>query len=178
MHTAITLTEWIAAFLLAVEAIKLENLSAVRRWLQKTRHLMNPKITFVSKDGLPADNQVNYQMGTTAVAMLITFMVASAIVKKLGYNVGLFTLVVLWAFVSAHASSYLPVQIAAYIGVLLLLFWGAAMMGTAVYQLLVSAFNFSVIGLIKIQRNTVNGIVGMLGFGLFSLASILKLLTD
>jgi hypothetical protein len=149
METTKTLLEWLSAFLLAVEAIKLENLRIIQtRLAGSANRIAN---SFNDSRHVPS-------------AVAIGLAVALAILTYLGYRtadvLGWFPTVRtvydlgLWLFVTALVLSTV---------------------GSIVIVLLLLAVAGLLALLELIQRNTANGIVGILGFAIFSAVSIVKL---
>lgn len=144
----------LAVFLLAVEAIKLENLSkAQRKGIIPFYRIINPRMKIV--DEFPPDISFygKHEFAIRTIAMYLT---------------GLF-----WTGLLLHALGVLSLQailpgsfigwIAVVIGVIIV----PMLLSLIVYTIAVGIFFMPIKILLWIQKNTQNGIVGIMGFTIY-----------
>jgi len=150
--------EFLAVFLLAAEAIKLENLKVlVNQYLTPLSSKLNPKITYVddaSHLGFWERNSVNF--------MFLGFYIFGFIL--------ILTLFHLYNFdpVEFFMGSEPIYWVLSIIGLLTI----PLFVGFLPYQLVVWLVDLSVKGLTWVQLKTHTGVVGILGFLLFALQFI------
>ncbi|MFS1422298.1 hypothetical protein [Shewanella sp. 10N.286.48.B5] len=147
--------ELLAVFLLAVEAIKVENLSVlVGGYLRPLISRLNPRITFVDDDSHLSffeRNMVNFfLLGFYVLGFAIIFSAFNV------YNIDVI------GFLRESAPVYWVLSI---LGLLIVPF----IAGFFPYQLIVWFLEYSVKFLTWVQLRTHTGAVGILGFALFAL---------
>ncbi len=163
MQTTIVLVEWLATFFLAVEAIKLHNLSALRVRLHQGIKWINPRITFVDKT--EKDDSVllaAYYFGFVLMGALISFFALSWLNWWSAVLTPFFSASTLVKIFLILGGGFLAIQLFAVIGSLLF------MLIERVLRILIST-------LLVVEQNTASGIVGIIGFLLFSVAAAIKL---
>ncbi|MGR2952340.1 hypothetical protein ABMY23_22440 [Vibrio vulnificus] len=148
--------EYVSVFLLAVEAIKLENLSWVKDKSIKIGSILNPQITFVDEKDYVAPTTFlgKYGIKLFAVALYIVGVGVSA------WGLSLFGL---------QMSGLLPDSALTWILSSLYVLFICPVIGFAVYNSIVVLFSIVVKALSWVERSTQSGIVGIIGFALFSI---------
>ncbi|MCY9805667.1 hypothetical protein OTK51_19760 [Vibrio scophthalmi] len=153
--------EYVSVFLLAVEAIKLENLSWVKDKTIKFRSILNPKITFVDAKDYVAPTTFLGKHGVKlfTVALYIVGVGVSA------WGLSLFGL---------QMSGLLPDSALSWSLSGLYVLFICPIIGFAVYNSIVVLFSIVIKALSWVERSTKSGAVGILGFALFSIQFFMK----
>nr|WP_289073533.1 hypothetical protein [uncultured Halomonas sp.] len=152
-----------AVFLLAVEAIKLENLARFREGSGGLYRRLNPNIEFV--DDFASDASV-FERRWFEIYLGVIYMLGVA-------SVFLLRNTFVWA--------YLPSAPAGWLGSLLTIVGYVItpiFLGFAVYLVALGALKSSVGVLGLIERHTHSGIIGILGFAMFTLQFIARRALD
>ena len=159
-ETTVIMIEWLSAFLLAVEAIKLENFEAIRVGLLNvlTRLLGTADYKEVFSEWFAS----TLVLGAIVMAVLyaiIWLLIGSPAgwSELLGFSSGG------WRMWTARAF--------AAFGVLMILAIGVS----TLYLVVLTAITAIVKAVALLQQQTKTGVVGILGFLLFSISSIMKL---
>ncbi|MEZ5573811.1 MAG: hypothetical protein R3E64_17625 [Halioglobus sp.] len=158
MAVALDLLEILAVFLLAVEAIKLDNLSKLtNRLLVPTLDIINPKITFVEK--------IAYK----------------GIFDRYWFEISLFSFYLLGLLISCFSMTYIGVDVLdwlrntsglSWLWIIPCVIFVPFIVGFLPYQGVVFAFQISVKGLYLVEKHTSTGVVGIMGFSLYLLQFI------
>ncbi len=175
MHAAISIQaliivlEWLGTFFLAIEAIKLHNLTGIRdklRWMSWIS--LGPLLwaTFKQPRAL-LDKEVLGALGQLIFSGVLLFTLIARILGiepgvPLGERLGIEPL--------GLTQQVLLVSV-----VLLLTLLSTFVLGGLFYQGLFIAVGVVVFCITVIERNTASGIMGISGFLLFSVAAIMKL---
>jgi hypothetical protein len=166
MQTAIILVEWLATFFLAVEAIKLENLSALRVRLHRGVRWINPEIRIVDGDVPPSQD---------ASTMILIFF---AVITSFGAFIIFIALRFfdLWPIIFGYIAALSTYAKIAVYGVIALFALPICMLigGLPLFGL-ERLMRLIISGLVAVERNTASGVIGITGFLLFSIASTTKL---
>lgn len=169
--------EWLGAFLLAIEAIKLRNLAAIRIMCQRYRDLTLPMLN-LNKETRRELSELDDNDGIGCLVSLgacaIFFIMGQSITIRfvtgdydfLGETWHWFSQV----FPSGRFGSVLSGAITALIYALCNILFG-----WAEFVLILSVLSAVIGGLSFIEKNTTNGITGMLGFLIFSASMLMKL---
>lgn len=151
--------ELTAVFLLAVEAIKLKNLSWVRTKVHLLHKAVNPDIKFVEE--LPTDLtflQRHFMSIVLAGCWLIGALMAWGIITRTP----------LAAYIEAPQGSISWVLVIAG-GLVVPLF-----LGVSAYDGIAYLLRSAIRALLWLEENTLSGAVGILGFGLFTTQFLLR----
>lgn len=161
--------EWIGTFFLAVEAIKLENLANLQVQLHRLRRSLDPirKVTRAAPDyGRAEKIAQSFLFLWLMIGFAAVYLVAT--VRKITPEGAWAYMTSVLPFLRAHEGI---MQIVAVLIALNL----AVLLGLAIYLALMRLLQATVYLLGALQKNTANGIVGILGFAFFSIACIIKL---
>jgi hypothetical protein len=162
------LIEWLGTFFLAVEAIKLNNLTALRLGMRRWIGLLDP--------GTKADPDAPDAM-TRAISVMygqysIFFvLIGGSVLALIAY------LLSLWPLLLAYCFSFSTLWMWA-VGILALGAFGmvAAPLGVGIVLAFLFVLRSVIFVLLFVEKKTASGIVGIMGFVMFSVAAILKLL--
>ncbi len=162
--------ETLGTFLLAVEAIKLPNLRAVRERLFKPiLNRLSPRI-FVRGDEPPetiARLKEQAEFRFLLILATLTFVLVLLTMSSAGESPGaLWT--ALWSTMTA-SSLWLTVPVALFLA--WCMFGVCMIVGFVLYSIALLPFRLSFATLEWIEANTANGIIGILGFLLFLVGS-------
>ena len=160
MVVALDLLEILAVFLLAVEAIKLENLSKLTsKLLVPTLDIINPKITFVEEIEYKG-NFVRYWFEI----FLFSF-----------YLLGLLISYIAMVYIGVDALDWLRNTSGLnWLWVIPCVILVPFIVGFLPYQGVVFAFQITIKGLSLVEKHTSTGVVGIMGFSLYLLQFIGK----
>ena len=164
MQIAIILLEWLATFFLAVEAIKLENLSALRARLHRGIRWINPTIRLV--DGPTSEDAKASIFGYAMIGACLGGAVIFFTFRLLG----------LWTVVFSYIAPLSTIaKVTVYVAGALLGLQACMLVGGSLIMTLEKVLRLIIRGLGTVERNTASGVIGISGFLLFSLAAIAKL---
>lgn len=149
------IAEFLAVFLLAIEAIKLNNIDYfVQKKLKPFYTHVNPPVVFVDDTSHLGWRERH----AFDIFALLLYLIGAGLLAFWNYHYELNA-------VSAFYESEILYKALFGLAALLIPF----LVGFAAYQLLVWALEFSVYALVWIQQKTHNGVVGIIGFVLFAI---------
>jgi hypothetical protein len=168
MHSSLIIVEWLSAFFLAAEAIKLYNLEIISFNLQKAANRISPISRLL--EHAHDVGQAEKIAGTIIHAFtFVGLLIILAAAVYFGFDLDSTV-----RQLSSHQKSWSGALI--FTGTALLVLLAAFACGFVIYLLVVRVMRLVVFSLRALERNTANGIVGIIGFLLFSAVSIAKLL--
>lgn len=166
---AIIILEWIGTFFFAVEAIKLHNLAVVRQRLHSFERGLNPIEGLIKR--APNMASAEKRAGTIFNLWLLLGLGLMAAIISLT-NVDPTT-------IRGTAATYLPAYpYASDIFLVVCILVGLPLLtlaGYFIFKCVLLVIATTVRALTALERNTSNGVVGIIGFLLFSAAAIMKL---
>ena len=163
MQVVFDVVEILAIFLLAVEAIKLENLSVlVNRLLAPTLGKINPKIEFIEDDNEYVGFFDRYWFEFVLISFYIVGLLISWFVF-LKFNFHVFE----WL---SNTSGF------TWVWVVPCMLFVPILVGFLPYQGVVLVFELSIKSLSWIEKHTKTGVVGILGFFLYLLQFVGRIL--
>lgn len=162
--------EFAGVFLLSVEAIKVENLKSLSQHvLRPTLSRLNPRIEFVDErkaDGSPATDD------STTIWLVFVALIFLGLVE-LWWLMRHFTP----ALVSTIAGWWRAGWVAA-IGVAVIGLFVCALVGLATWTLMIIVLTGATTALENLERAVHRGIIGIVGFGLFAVYWMLKIVAE
>lgn len=167
ISTVIDLLEWFAAFFLAIEAIKLQNLASLRMRLTGTIYL--GKDFFTGGYGRKYDYVIILIAGAVATYFLFRALKLHPALLSQNWE----ELVKTWRS-PIHIIVAFWMEFFRVLGFLALT-W---IVGVAIMALPPVILVVTVIAMEWVEENTASGVTGIIGFALFSLATFLKLIQD
>jgi hypothetical protein len=156
MQVLLIVIEWIAAFLLAVEAIKIPNLMVIRDKLMP--------IKSVGRDIVVDVFRTFTAWGMVFLTILFAFYLHA------GWDgTGLFA----WVISTNAGDPYVNYALWLALGAGWLFYtW---VFGSVIHWLLWTVASAVILALQSIETNTHNGVVGLIGFALFTVVALMKL---
>lgn len=167
MGTTIVLLEWAGTFFLAVEAIKLHNLAILREKLRFLATLFS-SVSAVSTIAPKHAKQLTMIMISLWTIFGWSFFILIGKMFELPEGYGFHIVAsVIPSFPYSRLIAYLTILLAAPL-------FGLAV-GYVLFKIFLRVTGVIVWALVILENNTANGIVGIMGFILFSVAAIMKL---
>lgn len=158
MQLAGILIEWLAGFLLAVEAIKVRNLVAIRDRLAPAKVVERAAIIDLVR--------------TCVVWIMLLFPIIFVVYLASGWDG---TGIIGWMIESSPSGRGWAFQIGFAVAGVIVWLSMTWLLGSAIHGVVWGAVNAVIAGFDLIEKNTHNGIVGIFGFVLFSVAMIMKI---
>ena len=156
--TILSILEFVSVFLLAVEAIKLENLSWLKDKSLKASDFLNPRIEFV-ENYTPPSTFIGRHIFRIFIA--VNFLIALAILLWVG----------LYFDVKIR---YLPPENAADWAAVFFMLLFTPMIGGIFYTIVLKILSLAVKALTWIENSTRSGVVGIIGFLFYAIQFFAK----
>ena len=158
-------------FLLAVEAIKLENLKKLReRFFARIMRAMTPK-AWVRRDASQAE--INDEIAKVEFQAVLFIAVAGIVILLFAIRTAV-PLDILWLNIGSQTPESWWGKTILAVGAALILLALGMVIGMLVYKLVLFPFQCSVNALEWIEAQTAAGVIGILGFFLFLCSVILR----